>query len=451
MKKKKFSSIPKLPLILLSFFAAFILFPSVVSAVSLRVGSASVLVGDLVEVDVTISNAGGTLGGQFSLYYMPEVEGNPYSIEIVSVNSGDFFNAPAQSSFQSRYEHGLVNVSWTTPDGDTADRGVLARLTFRAIAAGTSDMVFGLDSEVEISQIGTVDINDLRAGSIYVFGLDPERGAAVRAAVEAIEALPPAAGISLSDKPAVEEARRLVERAKRQHGADDADFHNLDDKLVPAENRIRELEAAGQEPPASDREPAPARPGGSQTEQKRQAVNRANEAIAKIPPVERLVLADKSNVESARDLVERAKSDHGAGDADFKDLDILAAAEEKIKQLEEEGGEEARKEAISEAVMAIATLPALKDLTLDDEEQVKYARFLVDKAKFEHGAADEDIPNLDLLIAAEEEIRLLLEEGEGGSFSVRLYLLPAVLVLLAAAVVVLVITILKGTKKKKTI
>lgn len=63
--------------------------------------------------------------------------------------------------------------------------------------------------------------------------------------------------------------------------------------------------------------------------------------------------------------------------------------------------------AIAAAIAAIDALPSLEDLTLDDKAEVQAARGLVDTAKDDHSAADEDITNLAKLIEAEARITLL--------------------------------------------
>ena len=123
------------------------------------------------------------------------------------------------------------------------------------------------------------------------------------------------------------------------------------------------------------------------------AIDAANQAIADLPDVDDITLADKPDVEDARDLVEEAK-DLGATDADFDDLEKLEAAEEKIAKLD----------AIKAADDAILALPSVEVLSLDDKPDVVAARSLVDKAKTEHGAVDDDFNYLDRLRAAENRI-----------------------------------------------
>lgn len=126
------------------------------------------------------------------------------------------------------------------------------------------------------------------------------------------------------------------------------------------------------------------------------AIAAADEAIADLPDPEDITLADKPDVEAARDLVDEAKA-LGAVDDDFEDLEKLEAAEAMIEKLE----------AIKAADDAILALPAVSDLTLDDKPDVVAARALVNLAKTEHGAVDDDFTYLSLLQAAENRIKEL--------------------------------------------
>ncbi len=126
------------------------------------------------------------------------------------------------------------------------------------------------------------------------------------------------------------------------------------------------------------------------------AIDAANDAIADLPDPEDITLADKPDVEDARALVDAAKV-LGAEDDDFDDLGKLEDAEEMIEKLE----------AIKAADDAIVVLPSVADLTLDDKPAVVAARALVDKAKTDHGAVDDDFTYLSILRAAENRIKEL--------------------------------------------
>lgn len=128
---------------------------------------------------------------------------------------------------------------------------------------------------------------------------------------------------------------------------------------------------------------------------KQAAIDAANQAIENLP--DNITLADQAAVEAARELVDEAKNVHGAVDSDFDDIDKLLDAEEMIALLD----------AIKTAEDAILALPSVDSLTLDDEDAVIEARALVDLAKQDHGAQDEDFTYLDRLILAEGRIREL--------------------------------------------
>jgi hypothetical protein len=159
-----------------------------------------------------------------------------------------------------------------------------------------------------------------------------------------------------------------------------------------------------------------------------------------------MTLADKADVEAARGLVDTAKNDHGAVDEDITNLATLEAAEGFMADLEEadaavaaaEASEDqtdvdyartlvsalpdgvaksalsdrldavqasidaaAKAAAIAAAIAAIDGLPELSAMTLADKADVEAARGLVDTAKNDHGAVDEDITNLATLEVAE--------------------------------------------------
>ncbi|HSW36711.1 MAG TPA: cohesin domain-containing protein [Candidatus Limnocylindrales bacterium] len=70
----------------------------------------------------------------------------------------------------------------------------------------------------------------------------------------------------------------------------------------------------------------------------------------------------------------------------------------------------AKTAAINAAINAIAALPTVDSLTLDNKPAVVAARALVTLAKTDHGAVDADITNLSRLVASENRIREL--EGQ---------------------------------------
>ncbi len=154
------------------------------------------------------------------------------------------------------------------------------------------------------------------------------------------------------------------------------------------------------------------------------AIDDANAAIAALSAVDDLTLADKADVQNARDLVDKAK-DLGAEDGDFDDLKKLEDAEKKIAKLE----------AIKAADDAILALPSVDILTLDDKPDVVAARALVDRAKTEHGAVDDDFTYLDRLRAAENRIKELEGLVPTPPTGMMHYLLPLGMLILLVGLV----------------
>lgn len=127
------------------------------------------------------------------------------------------------------------------------------------------------------------------------------------------------------------------------------------------------------------------------------AIDAADEAIADLPDCDDITLADREDVEAARALVEEAMDEYDVEEDDFADLDKLECAEAKIAKLE----------AIMAADNAILALPSIDSLTLDDKPAVVSARALVNAAKEDHGAVDDDFDYLATLSAAENRIKEL--------------------------------------------
>ncbi|MDW7739727.1 MAG: hypothetical protein SCJ97_06685 [Bacillota bacterium] len=133
-------------------------------------------------------------------------------------------------------------------------------------------------------------------------------------------------------------------------------------------------------------------------EEKMAAINAANAAILKIPPVQYIVGLDQpaiGMVAEARALVEIAKEQYGAVDSDFSGLAKLMEAEHKVSKLL----------AIKAAQNAIAALPPLSEITEEHRAAVAEARALVDIAMVEYGATRFDICwFLDALQDAEDKL-----------------------------------------------
>jgi len=252
--------------------------------------------GEEVSVTISIENATGSEGGQFELTFDPDVA------VPVDIAKGSFVDDAANDQFNYNLEFSdnSLMVIWVTPEGDTADSGVVCTIDFELLEEGdTSLIISGVVIAPEEMEVAATH----GAGSIAVDDLTPLEKAII-AANEAIDALPDPDDITLDDKDDVAAVRALVEAAK-DLGAEDDDFEDLE-KLEAAEAMIAKLEA----------------------------IKAADDAILALPSLEDLTLDDKPAVVAARALVNKAKDDHGAVDADFTYLATLQAAENRILELE---------------------------------------------------------------------------------------------------------------------
>ncbi len=330
------------------------------NGVKLSAGSESGKEGDVISVAISIENAEETGGGEFELSFDPE------KVKPVEIDKGAFVSDANNDQFMANLEFAAnkLKVMWVTPELDTAASGTVCTIQFELLEEGESSLSF---HAVVLAPEG-VELDTAAPGKIEVTDPVDEKQQAIDAANKAIADLPDPEDITLEDKEDVEAARALVNKAKNDFGAVDDDFDDLA-KLVAAEKMIGKLEA----------------------------IEAANKAIADLPDPEDITLADKAAVEAARALVNKAKNDFGAVDADFEDLDKLVEAERIIAKLV----------AIKAADDAILALPSVDVLTLDDKPAVVAARALVNKAKDEHGAVDSDFMYLDRLRAAENRIKEL--------------------------------------------
>ncbi len=252
--------------------------------------------GDTVSVTISIDNAAGTEGGQFELNFDPDVA------VPVDIAKGSFVDNASndQFNYNLEFDANTLMVIWVTPNADTANSGTVCTIDFELVDEGNTSLTFSgvvlAPDDIDVAATHT-------SGSIEADDTTALQDA-IDAANAAIAALPDPDDITLADKPDVEAARDLVDAAK-DLGATDADFDDLD-KLEDAEAMIA----------------------------KHEAIKAADDAIVALPTVEDLTLDDKPAVVAARALVNKAKDDHGAVDADFTYLSILQAAENRIKELE---------------------------------------------------------------------------------------------------------------------
>ncbi len=353
--------------------------------VKLTAGSVTGKKGEQVTVNISIASAEGTEGGQFDLIFDPAI------LDPDSSKRGAFVPDTDDNLFMSNLNlaAGKLRVMWVIPAGAEADSGVVASIVFDVLDSGKSSLTF---DGVVISPEG-VTIGTHVPGEVNVPDVD-DKEAAIAAAIAAIAALPAVDDITLEDKPAVQNARALVNAAKAL-GAVDADITNLE-KLVAAEKKITLLEA----------------------------IKAANDAIAELPAVDDLTLADGTDVKAARALVVAAK-ELGAVDSDFVNLAKLVAAEEKIAKLA----------AIKAADDAILALPSVDSLKLDDKPLVVAARALVNKAKQDHGAVDSDFKYLSILVAAENRIKELEGVKPTPPTGALQYWLPAGILIFFAGII----------------
>lgn len=271
---------------------------SAADGVKLSAGTVTGISGKNVTVTVSIANAKDSEGGQFELVFDPDI------VEPVKITKGKFVEDANNNQFMTNLEldDDRLMVIWVTPEGDTADSGVVCTIEFKLLDDGDTNLTFEgvvvAPDDAEVAPTHT-------AGKVTAEDPAVAKQRAIDAADDAIAALPDPEDITLADKDDVEEARELVEKAKDEHGAVDADFDDLD-KLVDAEEMIAKLEA----------------------------IKAADDAIAALPTVDNLTLDDKAAVVAARALVNTAKSDHGAVDDDFANLDKLKALENRIAELE---------------------------------------------------------------------------------------------------------------------
>lgn len=265
--------------------------------VKLSASSTSGVAGDDVTVTINIANAKDSEGGQFDLSFDPEI------LEPKSATRGDFVPDVSGNLFDSNLnlEAGKLRLLWVIAEGSEKESGVVGTIVFKMLKDGETDLVFSNmvmaadDSEAETPTDGKVTVIDEATA----------KANAINAADDAIAALPKCDEVTLDDKADVEAARALVNKAIDDFEAEAADFADLD-KLSCAEGMIAKLEA----------------------------IKAADDAILALPSVDALKLDDKADVEAARALVNKAKSDHKAQDSDFIYLTRLVAAENRIKELE---------------------------------------------------------------------------------------------------------------------
>jgi hypothetical protein len=179
-------------------------------------------VGDTVTVKVSIANALDTEGGQFDLSYGPTLAGGTLMLEPVSISGGDFVPSFSSDNYNLNVGGNKLRVLWVTAAGSSKDSGVVCNIVFRITGGGETQLNFS-DVLIVDPRDGRL-VATPTPGKVTALSTT-DKDQAVRLAEDAIDALP--ATITCADKERVEEARFLVSRAKTQHGAVDSDFRNL--------------------------------------------------------------------------------------------------------------------------------------------------------------------------------------------------------------------------------
>lgn len=303
-KLRKQSKLFVTMIICLSFLLLFAQSAFAADGVKLSASTESGIVDGEVTVKINISNAKDSEGGQFDLAFDPEV------IDPKSATRGSFVPDISGNIFDANLEleDGKIRVLWVIAAGSDLDSGVVGTIVFDLVDDGETALTFSNvtmapeDVEVDTPTSGKVTViseavakqNAIDAADKAIADLpDPEdvtladkadveaaralvkyamdefdataadfedydklvdaekmiaKLEAIKAADDAILALPSVDSLDLDDKPDVVAARALVTKAKDDHGAVDGDFTYLA-RLVAAENRIKELEGLKPTPP----------------------------------------------------------------------------------------------------------------------------------------------------------------------------------------------------------
>lgn len=247
-----------------------------------------------------------------------------------------------------------------------------------ADAKALVEAVKALDAEAVVEGEEVIAELEAKIEELEAEQAEQEKAAAIKDAIDKINAIGKPATLTLEDEAKVVAARTAVNAAK-ELGAVDADIVNLD-HLNAAETQINTLKEALNE--------------------KETAIQEANVALTNLPL--EVTLEDKEQVEEARELVNKAL-ELGAEENDFVNLWKLTDAEAKIAELEEEAAEA---EAVQAVIDAIDALP--EEITLEDAEAVADARAAYDALTEEQ---QELVTNVDVLEAAEAKIAELEEEA----------------------------------------
>ena len=230
---------------------------------------------------------------------------------------------------------------------DDADAVAAARALYDALTDEQKGLVENAESLVAAEE---------RIAELREVAEKEESAKTAAAEVDAvIESLPSVQDLTLDDRTTVENARSSYASL-----ADDARAYVTRlDQLQAAEARIEELQAA------ADKEEAD-----------RQAAEAVDEAIAALPSAGELTVADVPAVTSAREAYEALTDDQKAYVEQLGQLETIEARLQEL--LEAVAKEEADALAAQAVDDAIAALPEVDDVTLDDEADCTVARALYD-------------------------------------------------------------------------
>lgn len=288
----------------LSFLLLFAQSAFAAEGVKLSASTESGITDGEVTVKINISNAKDSEGGQFDLAFDPDI------LEPKSATRGSFVPDVSGNIFDAnlKLEDGKIRVLWVIAAGSDLDSGVVGTIVFKLLDDGETALTFSnvtmapdgvevdtptpgkvtviseavarqnaidaadeaiadLPDPEDITMADKADVEAARALVKYAMDefdvkaadfedydklVDAEKMIAkleaVKAADDAILALPSVDSLDLDDKPDVVAARALVTKAKDDHGAVDADFTYLS-RLIAAENKIKELEGLKPTPP----------------------------------------------------------------------------------------------------------------------------------------------------------------------------------------------------------
>ncbi len=249
MNMKKNSKCLMAALVLSLLFVLFFAQSALAQEIRLSASTETGNVGDTVTVKVSITNALDTEGGQFDLSYGPTLAGGTLMLEPVSISGGDFVPSFSSDNYNLNIGDNKLRVLWITAAGSSKDSGVICNIVFRITGVGETQLNFSdvLIVDPRVGRLLATPTSGKVTGSSVT---EPEtaKALAIKAANDAISALPAVENLKLDDKSKVVDARYKVEFAKREHNAVNDDFPALA-TLIAAENRIKELEGIKPTPP----------------------------------------------------------------------------------------------------------------------------------------------------------------------------------------------------------